>query len=192
MSKKINNDTKNNALGVSRQFLQTLGFNGFSFQAVADELGIQKASLHYYFKSKDELGIALVDSYEAHFDDWVARNSKKNSFELIEGFMLGFIKMSDDCKMICPMGVLSNDFLSLSKKLQKRVLAFHLKQKNWLTVILNKGKKEKIISHKIPTEALTDIILSTLQGGIQISRIRNENRQFKTLIMTLIENCIRV
>ncbi len=51
--KEKSNNTKKEALQLAKNYLQTLGFNGFSFQTIADALGIRKASLHYYFSSKE-------------------------------------------------------------------------------------------------------------------------------------------
>ena len=43
--------------------MQSRGFNGFSYADVAAELGVTKASLHYHFPSKAELGEALIARY---------------------------------------------------------------------------------------------------------------------------------
>jgi TetR/AcrR family transcriptional repressor of nem operon len=63
-------DTKTKALDLGREYLQTLGFSGFSFQTIADTLGIKKASLHYYFASKEEMGLALLNDYEESHKNW--------------------------------------------------------------------------------------------------------------------------
>ena len=49
--------------------MQTCGFNGFSYADIAAELGITKASLHYHFQSKAELGDALIARYARRFAD---------------------------------------------------------------------------------------------------------------------------
>ncbi len=187
MISKINNTTKNDAIQVSKRCLQTVGFNGFSFQTIADELGIKKASLHYYFKSKDDLGIAIVENYELLFTDWVSTQSDKNPIEQIEKFIFGFFKISNNCNMICPIGVLSNDYNSLSAKLQKRVYTFHFTQHRWLIEVLNKGKKEKLIAKHIQSNIMADMIMSTLQGGIQIARIRQENDSYKIMVKNILK-----
>jgi TetR/AcrR family transcriptional repressor of nem operon len=47
-------------LDVAERLLQTRGYNGFSYADVAAELKITKASLHYHFACKAELGEALI------------------------------------------------------------------------------------------------------------------------------------
>src|ERR1700730_8911029 len=59
--------TTTRILDVAERLVQTRGFNGFSYADIAGELGITKASLHYHFASKAELGEALIERYSARF-----------------------------------------------------------------------------------------------------------------------------
>src|SRR6202050_5213821 len=54
-------------LDVAEQLAQTRGYNGFSYADIASQLGVTKASLHYHFPSKAELGRALIDRYQTNF-----------------------------------------------------------------------------------------------------------------------------
>src|SRR6476620_11178424 len=60
------------ALDIAQQLAQTRGFNGFSYADIAAELGITKASLHYHFASKAELGRALLERYVGAFQHALA------------------------------------------------------------------------------------------------------------------------
>ena len=53
-------DTAARILDVAERLVQTRGFNGFSYADVASELDVTKASLHYHFPGKAELGQALI------------------------------------------------------------------------------------------------------------------------------------
>src|SRR5437016_3323803 len=64
-----NSDTAARALDVAERLLQVRGFNGFSYADVAAELKISKASLHYHFPGKAELGQALIERYASRFSE---------------------------------------------------------------------------------------------------------------------------
>ena len=53
-------NTSERVLDVAERLLQSRGFNGFSYATIAGEMGISKASLHYHYRSKAELGEALI------------------------------------------------------------------------------------------------------------------------------------
>src|ERR671936_2806695 len=64
-----NADTPARILDIAERLVQSRGFNGFSYADIAAELGITKASLHYHFAGKAELGEALIDRYASRFAD---------------------------------------------------------------------------------------------------------------------------
>ena len=55
--------TAERILDIAERLVQTKGFNNFSYADIAAELGITKASLHYHFPGKAELGQALIARY---------------------------------------------------------------------------------------------------------------------------------
>jgi TetR/AcrR family transcriptional regulator, transcriptional repressor for nem operon len=64
-----NPDTASRILDVAERLVQSRGFNGFSYADVASEIGISKASLHYHFPGKAELGEALIGRYASRFGE---------------------------------------------------------------------------------------------------------------------------
>ena len=66
-ARRIEGGTASKILDVAERLVQLRGFNGFSYADVAEELGISKASLHYHFAGKAELGEALIERYASRF-----------------------------------------------------------------------------------------------------------------------------
>ncbi len=60
-------DTADRILDLAERLVQTRGFNGFSYADIASELGVTKASLHYHFPTKAELGRRLISRYGEEF-----------------------------------------------------------------------------------------------------------------------------
>src|SRR4051794_39383462 len=60
-------DTSQRILDIAEHLVQTRGFNGFSYADIAEALKVTKASLHYHFRSKAELGKRLIERYEKNF-----------------------------------------------------------------------------------------------------------------------------
>jgi len=59
---KQRSDTAEQILDLAETLIQTRGYSAFSYQDIADSLGIRKASIHYHFPSKTDLGIAVVEA----------------------------------------------------------------------------------------------------------------------------------
>jgi len=52
--------TKQKILDAAQDLIQTRSFHGFSFQDMADKVGIRKASLYHHFDSKDAIALAVL------------------------------------------------------------------------------------------------------------------------------------
>jgi TetR/AcrR family transcriptional repressor of nem operon len=118
-------DTATKILDVAERLVQVRGFNGFSYADVAAELKITKASLHYHFAGKAELGEALIDRYAARFTEALAK---------IEGGptdapakLDAYAKLYADVlrgKRMCLCGMLAAEYRTLPKPMQSAVIRF--------------------------------------------------------------------
>src|SRR5436305_13162471 len=66
-------ETSQRILDVAERLVQTGGFNGFSYADIAAALHVTKASVHYHFPAKADLGRRLIERYEANFLAALAR-----------------------------------------------------------------------------------------------------------------------
>jgi len=65
---KQRSETAEQILDLAETLIQTRGYSAFSYQDIAEALGIRKASIHYHFPSKTDLGVAVIDRYIERFD----------------------------------------------------------------------------------------------------------------------------
>ena len=188
MATKSNTDTKTKALDLGREYLQTLGFSGFSFQTIADTLGIKKASLHYYFASKEEMGLALLSDYEESHKAWATKVQELPSKTKLEKMVKGFKSLSSKNHMICPVGSFTSDYHSTTPKMKKKIRQFHFVVRDWLSETIEQGKKEGTIRKSLDSEVTADLFLATLQGGVQLARIRGEQKSLEKMLDTMLDN----
>ncbi len=185
---KSNSSTKTQALNLAKVYLQTLGFSGFSFQTIADKLGIKKASLHYYFASKEDMGLAVIADYTDSHNAWAIKVKDLSSRIKLEKLVKGFTSLSVKHNMICPVGSFSSDFNTVTPKMKKKLKQFHFLIRDWLVETIDQGKKEGTIRKTLDTEIAADLFLATLQGSVQVARIRGEQETFKKMLNTMLEN----
>ena len=54
-------------LNEAEALLRTRGYAAFSYADLAERVGIRKASIHHHFRTKEELGVSLIDAYLVKF-----------------------------------------------------------------------------------------------------------------------------
>ena len=75
MVKEHNVETEEKILKAARKILLENGKNGARMQAIADEAKVNKALLHYYFRSKDKLYLKVLDDVLAELLESVISKS---------------------------------------------------------------------------------------------------------------------
>lgn len=88
-------DTESKILDAAKEVFQQKGLTGARMQEIADKAGINKALLHYYYRSKDKLFEKVFDIAFSIFIPKVKEImlSKKPIFEKIEFFVENYIEL---------------------------------------------------------------------------------------------------
>jgi TetR/AcrR family transcriptional repressor of nem operon len=63
-------------MDVAEQLIQLQGYNGFSFHDVARRLGIRSATVHYYYRAKGDLVLALLVRHRRLLAEAMSRISR--------------------------------------------------------------------------------------------------------------------
>ena len=65
-------DTRSRLREVALQLFAEQGYEKTSLREIAERLGVTKAALYYYFKSKEDIVRSLVEDYMAQIDELIA------------------------------------------------------------------------------------------------------------------------
>jgi AcrR family transcriptional regulator len=65
-------DTRARLRALSLQLFAEQGYEKTSLREIAEHLGVTKAALYYYFKSKEDIVRSLVEDYMAEMDELIA------------------------------------------------------------------------------------------------------------------------
>ena len=88
MVNKKDDTTEQRILAAAKEIFLLKGLDGARMQDIADEAGINKAMLHYYFRSKDKLFETIFEEVATHFLPRITEifESDKSLFRKIEAF----------------------------------------------------------------------------------------------------------
>lgn len=113
-------ERKQQILAIAADILEHKSFAAFSYQDLADRLGIRKASIHHHFPSKDELGVELLKFFQARGDALMAElldDAKSPGDALRKIFAMCEKVMFDGDTKVCPSCAFEVDAPNLSPAL---------------------------------------------------------------------------
>ena len=185
-------DTAERILDAAERLVQVRGYNGFSYADVAGELGITKASLHYHFRGKAELGEALIGRYAERFagalseidaGDGDAR-SKLDAYARIYRDVLSEQRM-------CLCGMLAADYETLPEPMRAAVVRFFDENEAWLVGVLEEGRADGSLAVSGDTRDAAQAIVSGLEGALLVTRPYGDVARFEAAADRLVAGLTR-
>lgn len=160
-------------LKVASHKLRNYGYNGFSYADIAKEVGITTASLHYHFRTKEDLAIALCILIQERWQDTLGKiNEDKNLSALmkLEQFISINLKTLQ-AQEICPVVALINNYESLSEPLKDAVSRFALFEYQLFSGLIEEAVEKKEIDSLLDKHLCTSQIISIVKGALIYRRI---------------------
>lgn len=185
---KQRSDTAEQILDLAETLIQTRGYSAFSYQDIAGSLGIRKASIHYHFPSKTDLGIAVVDRYVARFAAGLATISadpSQSAMAMLDCYVEPYIGFAKTPDRICLCGALSGEIPALPPDLRTRVDGFFRTHQDWLAGILKRGAARGEFTLAAPPARVARFIFSALQGALLVKRTTGDATQLRDVITVM-------
>jgi len=176
-------ETKTQILDTAQDLIQRLGANGMSYQQISEAVGIRKASIHYYFPSKEDLIEALLDRYSDYFLKMVDQimESESSARPKLQRYIALFEATlragSKDKACLC--GMLGAELASLGDDSADKIRYFYEENEKRLTRILEEGRKSKEFRFQGDSRATAALIFSLLEGAVLIARAQDGVKQFR-------------
>ena len=175
-------DTPQRILDIAERLVQTRGFNGFSYADIAEAMNVTKASLHYHFRGKADLGRSLIQRYEKNFLAALAgidagtrdAREKLRRYAAIYGTVLADNRM-------CLCGMLAAEFGTLPEEMRDRMRHYFDANEQWLAGVLKQGKKDKTLKFAGSAVESAQALIGSLEGAMMIARSYGDPARFKAV-----------
>lgn len=167
-------------LDIAERLAQTRGFNGFSYADIAEELGVTKASLHYHFPSKSELGRALIVRYHVVFSralELIGQECTQATEKLRRYVALYDHVIHEDRMCLC--GMFAAEYSTLPTPMQEELRRFFDANEQWLTAVMEDGVRSGELSFRDRPQERARVFLGALEGAMLVARSYNDDRRFR-------------
>ncbi|MAG98852.1 MAG: TetR/AcrR family transcriptional regulator [Alphaproteobacteria bacterium] len=182
------------ALDIAEAAILSKGFEATSIEEIVEEAEITKSGFFYHFKDKNVLAMALlrryIDREEALFDSLFSRAAELHE-DPLHAFLIGlklFAEMMGDLPSVHPGCLIAvycynerlyqNEIRSLS---QESALAWRARFQEILEEIAAKYPPKD----DVDIVALADMVSSTFEGGIAMSKILRDRQVLPDQVLLL-------
>ncbi len=166
--------SKEKILESARDLFHLNGYKNTSIDDILKSTGVTKSNFYYHFKSKEELGLLILDirikEYEIKFLTDTLGNTSispekrlKNYYKKVTSFHKGL-----NCRGGCPFGNLALEMSDINENFRLRLSKFF---NHWQKIIegcIKEGIKKKEFRDDLSSKSISQLILSHLEGTIMM------------------------
>ncbi len=181
-------DTKNQILTIATELIQQRGYQGFSYQDIATRLNIKKASIHYHFPKKEDLGIAVISAYYQYIQDWIGKYDldKMTALEYLEKYFLFFSETALHGELGCVMNGFLAESGSLPDAVREKLAWFEKWHLEVVTLKVREGvEKGEFKKRGTPEEQALFIIAATM-GALNMAQDKQTPGVYDTVVRQII------
>jgi TetR/AcrR family transcriptional repressor of nem operon len=174
-------ETSSRILDIAERLVQTRGFNAFSYADIAVALHVTKATLHYHFPTKAELGARLIERYQTAFFAALDRidESCDDASAKLKAYVGIYADVLDGDRM-CLCGMLAADYVTLPPTMREAVRRFFDANEAWLAQALKRGReKNELAFEGSPVEA-AQVLVGALEGAMLLARSQGNPARFQS------------
>ncbi|GMQ56537.1 TetR/AcrR family transcriptional regulator [Vallitalea sediminicola] len=148
------------------------GYHHVGIKSILDELNIPKGSFYYYFKSKEDLGIAIIELYIRDTSDCLD-HCEKNLKGLKKFFNIFFNRLIElSLRRGCPVGNLILELADENELFRVKLMEWYSVVKTWSIEVLT---NENIDDPEDKAKAL----FAAFEGTMLVSKLEKDKTHFE-------------
>ena len=180
--------TRDQILDVAGKLIHLRGYHATSLDDVLKESGVGKGNFYYYFKSKEDLGYAILDrmlqafverTLEPAFADAVA-----DPVVQIKEFLDRVLdnQRQRSCIGGCPMGNLASELSDVHEGFRQRLAGMFLQWRVTLAEVLARGRESGRLRSGLDPASAAEFLVAALEGAILLTKVTRD--------ISVMERCV--
>lgn len=179
--------TKEQILEAAYRLVHRQGFNNTSLDDILRESGVGKGIFYHHFRSKNELGYAILDRLALSSSERLAREVfGRDADPLTQISHLFDIIISSQreagCVGGCPVGNLALEMSDIDDGFRQRIAEILNNWRNQVAEAIRRAQESGQLARKMQGEKLADFIIAGIEGAILLTKVRKD--------LTVLERCL--
>ena len=180
--------TRDKLVEVARQLFLAKGYEATGIAEILREAGVNSGSLYYFFKTKEDLLLAVLDFYVELMQPVLMQpvfERVTDPIERVFGVLDGYRQMLilTECRQGCPIGNLALEMSEKSDRVREKIA---VNFENWRTTIrqclVDAGEA---LPAGVDRDRLATFVLTVMEGAVMLARAQRSLRPYEDAIASL-------
>src|SRR6266852_4365883 len=172
--------TRDQILDAASRLIHLQGYHCTSLDDVLRESGVGKGNFYYHFRSKEDLGYAIIERLVTAF---LARtlgpafaDPEPDVMGQIEGFLALVLdnQRQRNCVGGCPMGNLASELSDVHEGFRLRLAGIFIEWRSGLTEALRRGQARGRVRAECQPASVAEFLVAALEGAILLAKVTKD------------------
>lgn len=189
------NDTRNLIIQTGADLIGTKGFGATGINGILTVAGVPKGSFYHYFSSKNDFGLAIIDTFAEEYDaklDRILNDSSRSCVDRLHAYFdTGFEDMTScECTRGCLIGNLGQELAGQNEIFRVRLdKVFSGWEKRFERCIAGAQSAGDIRADIEPSDAAS-FLLSGWEGSILRSKVVKSTEPMERFVRVFFKQCL--
>ena len=182
--------TRRALLEAASQEMLVNGFRATSVDNILEQTGVTKGALYYHFKSKDELGLAVIDELYRNqvLEEWGTGLDQTDNpvNDLLN--MLRFKKdacSEESVRCGCPLNNLAQEMAPVNEAFRLRIEDVFESWRELIADALDRGKANQTVKDNLDSKRAAIFITSLIEGAVGAAKNAQDPAVLESALGTL-------
>ena len=178
--------TKEYIVEVASRLVHLRGFNHTSLGEILKESGVGKGNFYYYFRSKEELGYAIIANNFKQFSEEVTGKAFGNARDAVAQLddlldILLDMHRKRNCAGGCPLGNMAMEMSDIHEGFRKKFQEVFDAWGIQVASALRKAQAGGQLAGHVDLLALAQFVIASVEGAILLAKVKKDS--------TVLERC---
>jgi len=172
--------TRDSIVEAARRLMHVHGYHATSLDDVLRGSGVGKGNFYHYFRSKEDLGYAIIDETVASFLQWTLEPCFADRGRPVIAQLHCFLERVRDaqrernCIGGCALGNFASELSDLHEGFRARLHSVFTAWQDRLTAALRDGQERGELSATGRPETIAQFLVASLEGAILITKVTKD------------------
>jgi len=190
------NETRATIIRIGTDLIGRQGFNATGIDAILREAGVPKGSFYYYFKSKEEFGLAVIDHFAERYDqrlDAFLNDEEVTPLNRIRNLLeSGLARLEQNqCTRGCLIGNLGQELADQNERFRARLEEIFSSWKERYAACLREAQEAGELAPEFDPGVVAGFILSGWEGAVLKAKVMKSPQPLRDFIGTLFATVLR-
>lgn len=188
--------TKTQLLEAGIEIMLEKGYNNTGIMEVLQSTGVPKGSFYYYFDSKEDFGLQIINHFHVNYQAKLAEtlgDLSKSPLERLHAYCdLGIVMLEQNaCRKGCLIGNLSQEMADQSEVFRHRLQEIMMDWRKKFADCIQEAQESGEIASDFEPDALAEYLQSGWSGAVMRAKTMKSTEPLQTFSKILFDTVLK-